>query len=279
MLNQGYECYIIDQTFCGRSPWTPAGGTLDVFSAEHIQRYFTATEVYNSWPQAQLHTQWPGNGVIGDPIFDAYYTSTVPFVNISTTQQLTVQQTGAQLLGRIGKPVTLIAHSQGGMMAWLIADSRPDFVQSLVAIEPAGPPFRDQAFGNEPARAWGLADVRITYSPPVTHPEDFVRQTIPSPSEDEFDCIVQADSPPPRKLPNLSKFPVLLVTTESSYHAQYDWCTVHFLRQAGVQTDHLELGKAGIHGNGHMVFLEKNSDDVARMIAEWQLSRSITDEF
>lgn len=59
------------------------------------------------------------------------------------------------------------------------------------------------------------------------------------------------------------------MTTESSYHAQYDWCTVRFLRQAGVKTDHLELGKAGVHGNGHMVFLEKNSDKVAGAVLEW----------
>ena len=61
----------------------------------------------------------------------------------------------------------------------------------------------------------------------------------------------------------------LLITTESSFHAQYNWCTVQFLRQAGVKTDHLELEKVGIRGNAHMVILEKNSNKVAGAVLEW----------
>jgi len=29
------------------------------------------------------------------------------------------------------------------------------------------------------------------------------------------------------------------------------------------------LSEAGIHGNGHMMMLEKNSDDIARVMREW----------
>ena len=42
-----------------------------------------------------------------------------------------------------------------------------------------------------------------------------------------------------------------------------------YLEQAGVKANWIDLGKAGIHGNGHMVMLEKNSDEVARVIAGW----------
>ena len=31
----------------------------------------------------------------------------------------------------------------------------------------------------------------------------------------------------------------------------------------------IKLGEAGIHGNGHMMMLEKNSDDIARVMREW----------
>jgi hypothetical protein len=37
-------------------------------------------------------------------------------------------------------------------------------------------------------------------------------------------------------------------------------------RTGGREPHH--LGKAGIHGNG-MIMLEKNSDEVARVIADW----------
>jgi uncharacterized metal-binding protein len=63
---------------------------------------------------------------------------------------------------------------------------------------------------------------------------------------------------------------VLVVTGQASYHAPYDWATVAYLRQAGVKkTLHLVLAEHGIYGNGHMLFLEKNSDEIALLIEKW----------
>jgi hypothetical protein len=31
----------------------------------------------------------------------------------------------------------------------------------------------------------------------------------------------------------------------------------------------LELGNAGVHGNGHMMFMEKNSRDIWVLLLEW----------
>ncbi|RAL14184.1 alpha/beta hydrolase [Aspergillus homomorphus CBS 101889] len=273
-LKQGYECYLLDQPFRGRSPWQPFNGELATYSTEHLQRYFSAPERYSLWPQAQLHTQWPGSGVMHDPIFDEYFASTVPFVNDNHIQEAAMQKAGVALLDRIGTPVILLAHSQGGIMAWLLADQRPDLVQLIVSLEPGGPPSRDIAFGNGSARAYGLTDIPIAYTPEVSSPEtDFITTTIPASSPGESDCLVQADDPPPRQLAQLRKIPVVLFTSEASYHAQYDWCTVSFLRQAGVKTEHVRLADWGIHGNGHMMFLENNSDTVAALahqkIAQW----------
>ena len=47
-------------------------GDLKEGNADFLQRNFTAPEKYNIWPQAKLHTQWPGSGVAGDPIFDQF---------------------------------------------------------------------------------------------------------------------------------------------------------------------------------------------------------------
>ncbi|KAI9927233.1 hypothetical protein ASPWEDRAFT_177691 [Aspergillus wentii DTO 134E9] len=265
-LKQGYECYLFDQTFRGRSPWQSFNGELQTYSTKHIQQFFTATEKYNLWPQASLHTQWPGSGVMNDTIFDAYYASTVPFVDSATAQEAGVQKAGAALLDIIKKPVIIVGHSQGGVMTWLLADQRPEYVHSIVVIEPQGPPFQNVGAWNGTARVYGLADIPVAYSPHLSDPSDFVKKTISSNTTEIAECVIQADDPPPRQLANISKIPVLLVTTESSYHAQYDWCTVKFLRQAGVKTEHLELKNIGIHGNGHMVFLEKNSDVVAAAI-------------
>jgi hypothetical protein len=60
-LNQGYVVYIIDQTERGRSAWNPAGNTTQTtYTAEIIEQRFTAVKDFMLWPQAALHTQWPG---------------------------------------------------------------------------------------------------------------------------------------------------------------------------------------------------------------------------
>ncbi|PGG97472.1 hypothetical protein AJ79_09192 [Helicocarpus griseus UAMH5409] len=270
-LSEGYEVYIIDQTSRGRSPWLPGSDdTIIKWTSEQAEELLTATEKYNKWPQAKLHTQWPGTGLRGDEIFDAYFASTVQSRGSDAYQQTTVQSAGAALLDRIGQPVILITHSQAGALGWLVADARPKLVHSIVALEPSGPPFENAVLGQGPARPWGLTDVPLTYFPPVSNPQtDLVKKIVPPDSSDKFRCIYQAESPPPRQLINLANIKVLVVTAEASYHAMYDYCTAAYLRQAGVSVDELALGKAGIHGNGHMLFLEKNSDEIAFKVQEW----------
>lgn len=207
---------------------------------------------------------------MGDPIFDAYYASTVQAEVSPVRQQRTMQAAGAALLDRICKPIVMISHSQGSLAAWVIADSRPTLVKGIVAIEPTGPPFQNQVFGTNRARRWGLTDIPITYSPPVQDPAADIKKRVLEPTSADFvPCIVQADDPLPRKLVNLGKAKVLVVTGEASYHVMYDDGMVAFLRQAGIDTEHFSLGKLGIHGNGHMLFMEKNSDEIAGVVEEW----------
>ena len=59
-LERGYVIYIVDQTQRGRSPVLPGVGSFATFSAEFVSQLFTAVEKFNLWPQARLHTQWPG---------------------------------------------------------------------------------------------------------------------------------------------------------------------------------------------------------------------------
>jgi hypothetical protein len=74
---------------------------------------------------------------------------------------------------------------------------------------------------------------------------------------------------PARQLPNLQKVPILVVTSESSYHRAYDHCTVKYLEQAGVRATWIKLADAGIHGNGHMMMLEKNNMEIAAVMSRW----------
>jgi hypothetical protein len=60
-----------------------------------------------------------------------------------------------------------------------------------------------------------------------------------------------------------------MITGEASYHAPYDHCTTSFLRQAGVSVEHVYLSECGVTGNGHMLMMEKNSDESASVVAQW----------
>ncbi|KAF2129709.1 alpha/beta-hydrolase [Dothidotthia symphoricarpi CBS 119687] len=279
-LDAGHTVYIVDQTFRGRSAWAPRVGASapSTYSAETIQQRFTAPERYDLWPQAKLHTQWPGTGVMGDPIFDAFYSSNVQFISNATYQQKTVQSAGAQLLEFINSPVWLLGHSQGGLMPLVIADARPNLTKGLILLEPTGPPFQEAVFSSGSARQWGLTDIPMTYSPPVKDPlVDLVRQVVPPPVQTvdnaTIPCVLQATLPAPRQLANLAPLPILTVTGEASYHAPYDYCTVEFLKQAGcAKASHLELSKIGIQGNGHMSFMEKNSEKIWGQVHRWMNS-------
>ena len=74
---------------------------------------------------------------------------------------------------------------------------------------------------------------------------------------------------PARLLPNLRQLPILILTAEASYHAPYDHCTVKFLEQAGVHSTWIKLADAGIRGNGHMMMLEKNNQEIGAVMSKW----------
>lgn len=226
----------------------------------------TATADFKNWPQAHLHTQWPGPGRAGDPTFDAYFASTVPYLADLDVEQRGMKAAGSALLDRIG-PAILITHSQGGPSGWLIADARPELVRAIVAIEPSGPPFAHRLPKGLAKRPYGIADLPLTYDPPPDEGDAPLRmQTVASPSDDEGGdpWILQAE--PARKLVNLLRTPAVVVTAEASYHAHYDECTVRFLRQAGVDVDWVRLVDHGIRGNGHMMFMELNNLEVAQLV-------------
>src|SRR6202030_3809482 len=69
-----------------------------------------------------------------------------------------------------------------------------------------------------------------------------------------------------RKLTNLKDIPVLIISSEASYHASYDHCTAAYVSEAGVANSFIRLAGRGIHGNGHMRMLEKNSDALPGVI-------------
>lgn len=146
---------------------------------------------------------------------------------------------------------------------------RPNRVKGIVQLEPSGPPFTLRPpFGNDPAFAFGLTDLAIGYQPPAGVNASKIETIVEPAIDNEHDeCIMQ--KLPAKQLTNLAKIPELVVTGEASFHTPYDYCTVKYLRQAGVQVEYADLGKEGIHGNGHMFFMEKNNLEIAERVYRW----------
>ncbi|KAF2851848.1 alpha/beta-hydrolase [Plenodomus tracheiphilus IPT5] len=269
-ISKGHTVYLSDQPARGRSFWYPGQGTIGwVGSPDVVSDIFT--DVANNgdqWPQAKLHTQWPGTGRVGDPTFESFYRSQVEFQTDRFIGEEQNAQAYAALVDLVGD-CYIISHSQAGAYGWRVGDMRPDLVKGIIQLEPSGPPFTLRPpFGSDPAWAFGLTDLPIAYEPSAGKNGENITTTIEPPVDDDHnECIMQM--PPAKQLTNLGKIPELVITGEASYHAQYDYCTVKFLEQAGVDVEFVDLGKEGIHGNGHMFFMEKNNLEIADRVYQW----------
>lgn len=276
----GWSVYLMDQPGRGASGYDrDTYGPAARQPPDFVQRRFTAPQNYTpeagkpqGWPQSRLHTQWPGSGMAGDPVFDQFYASQVESAGGAISAKL-VADAGAALLDKIG-PAVVVTHSQSGAFGWAIGEARPDLVKAIVAIEPSGPPF----FGAPPpwgdsdpdklSRPWGLTTTPLTYDPPLSAPADLAREQEAKPEgPDLVRCWRQKE--PARRLANLSRFPVMILMSEASYHAGYDHCTARYLSQAGVTTDFVRMADHGLHGDGHMLMLEKHSAEAAALIQTW----------
>jgi pimeloyl-ACP methyl ester carboxylesterase len=275
-LRRGYPVYIVDQVARGRSAhFSQSQGKAGPADLDRTERRFTSPKQHNRWPQAKRHTQWPGSGKAGDKFFDAFYATQFPSLVSNETSQALNRNGVVALLDRIG-PAIVLTHSQSGAYGWLIADARPKLVKAVIAVEPNGPPVYKTDLKGSPEwfadigarKRYGLTAVPLTYDPPLKDGEELavVREHTPN-APGLVRGWLQAE--PPRRLPNLAKIPVLVVAAEASYHAAFDHCTARWLTQAGVPTTFLRLEDAGLRGNGHMMMLEKNSDQVADVLADW----------
>ncbi|KAH8881743.1 alpha/beta-hydrolase, partial [Thozetella sp. PMI_491] len=322
----GFTVFLPDLPFHGRSKidHIELMDRIQYMDASVIENELTAPEksvVHNAYfyEIAKKHSQWPGNGKRGDPIFDNYIQRLYPEHYDRRVRQVASQYAIFDLLRQTG-PAVLIGQGMGGNIALLGLDAKPELVRAVIAVEPAGPPFSSATkldqFGNrihlkEPEyirglRAYGISDVPVNYDPPANislktegggNFEVEAEEELPPIPVAKFfnpernmscylqnpDLVLAAESfttedghvehqelkNPIRTLTNISQKPVAVVTTEASPHALYDWATVAFLKQAGVRVTHLELNKQGIHGNGHLCFLEKNSDEIAHLLFRW----------
>ena len=198
----------------------------------------------------------------------------------------------AALLETTG-PAILLAHSASGPFVWALAEQVPDKVLGIVGVAPGGPAnllpdLPDDAKAIEALRydeAAGCPVYCPQDAPFFVNPEfvsqywitgtRFPRQAMPA-----YVRSIVAESP---RLMNerfniggrgirvahpdrLHAKPVLVLTGEHDprHPRVVDEATARF-----VGGEFLWLPDLNIRGNGHMVMLEDNSDDIADLILDW----------
>jgi pimeloyl-ACP methyl ester carboxylesterase len=175
------------------------------------------------------------------------------------SQHMVWRERGALLLDKIG-PSIIMTHSAGGPFGWLVAEIRPHLVKAIVAIEGGGQPF---AGGN----VWGMSSIPVAYDPPVSSPSEIKTKRVDAPEPGVNAYMLQEE--PARKLKNLQNIPIVIVTAEASFASPGNPGGVAYFKQAGCKAEEMRLVDLGIHGNGHMMMVEKNNREVLKPILAW----------
>jgi len=279
-IKQGYTVYMVDFPARGRSTYNPSpdgDGALTIRTALQLEQIWTDIGAQGNWPQAKKFTQWPGDGPnkgkMGDPVFDDFARTQVQFLQGGKQQAKLNLDAHIALLEKIGSPVILITHSQGGEFGWQVADARPKLVKAIISAEPGGPQIMNVdiskiAYSGPGSYVWGVTSLPLHYDPPVSDPAEL--QPVLEAKADDPDtvpCYLQKE--PAHKLINMKDIPVLDVSTQASYHRVFDSCIPKWLNQAGVKTQYVKLEDVGIAGNEHELMLDKNSDQIAKFFAQW----------
>jgi pimeloyl-ACP methyl ester carboxylesterase len=252
LVQEGWAVYVVDRPGHGRSPLhTEVEGEVGPpFTYEFAMGLFaggtTGPMAYP--PGIESHTQWPGDPEIGDPVLDNVLASSGPmFADAKAAHELE-QDRLSRLLDMLG-PSVVLSHSAGGPAGFAVAEARPELIRALVQIEVLGPPFLKRPEMGV-SFDWGPTDLPHEYDPPVSDPAELQDGTS-------------------RRLVNLSKFPMLLMTSEASVFTQIDPHTYEFLKAHGCDIDYLPLPQAGVRGNGHGMMLERNNREALQPILDW----------
>jgi pimeloyl-ACP methyl ester carboxylesterase len=270
LVAQGHTVFVVDRPGHGRSPHHPEvlGPIGPQVGFEYLRPIFVPPpEGDDSHPTSALHTQWPGGREPGDPVLDQWLAPAGPMLADPAAMHALERDRLVELLDLVG-PAVIVTHSAGGPGVWAAADARPEQVAALIAIETVGPPFmRLPEAGLD--LAYGVTSVPIGFDPAVRSAAEL--ELVTEVREDEFGEIpvtLQRDGAV-RRLANLCRFPIAVVTGEASLFVQFDRHLVAFLEQAGCEVQLIRLAEHGVRGNSHGIMLERNHEQALAVLTEW----------
>lgn len=237
LVRAGHPVYLVDRPGHGRSPAHP-----EVVGALGSPGGYGSTSFVFVPGDPSGHTEWPWGREPGDPELDQLVASAGFLPQDIALGQRRDADRLARLLGDIG-PAILIAHSAGAPAAWLVGMEHPELASAVVAIEPMGPPY-----GEIP----GVG--ALTFGLTATEPAAGVDTGLVA----------------------LARVPIAVVTGEISPFVPAGYAVADYLTEHGVDAASIHLPAAGITGNGHGMFFERNSDEVLQLVLDW-VDRTVGD--
>ena len=233
---------------------------------------------------------WPGCGRSGDVAFEDLTGETV----CAALGAVILEAAAASTSGR----VILMTHSMSGAMGWKLAEQNRAAIEKLVAVAP-GPPGNiqpeatviEETDDEVVVESFGMQR-RLTRDRVYMGGMEFASHKLIGKStrfpEAELDAYAgHLAGVPPRllyerqnvggsqlKIDNPRVFealPVMVFTGEfdTDHPKDIDRAIVEWLRDAGASVDFYWLPDHGIPGNGHMLMMEENSDELAELIINW----------
>jgi pimeloyl-ACP methyl ester carboxylesterase len=202
-----------------------------------------------------------------------------------------------QVIAAAGEPVIAMTHSMAGALGWKILEKYGSHIAKLVAIAP-GPPGNIQPIAEVIGETPGKFEIggKVSYlldrrAPFVSTPDFIDRKIIGAgtrfPREHAKSYAASLVPIPSRlvqqrlnisgsqlRVSNFANYkdkPVLVVTgsDDIDHPREVDESVVDWLNESGANAVHVFLPDRNIDGNGHMMMLEENSDEIAAILIDW----------
>lgn len=236
-LRKGHSVFLIDEPHRGEAGSTSVAGTISTKTLD--QRWYTQFRI-GRWTDgksvANPGSQFPND----DASVDQFFRQMTPDTGMKSDMGADfmndlVARSVAATIDRVyemtGKDSILVTHSQGGGPGWTAA-RYTDHIAAIIAIEPGGSP----APGSDDYKA--VTGKKI---PVIEYYGDYIDNG-------------------PADIPATGMWQRMRQTS-------YDFADAY--KAEGGNVTIVDLPKAGVYGNDHFIFQDKNNGVVADMIEAW----------
>lgn len=205
------------------------------------------------------------------------------------------------LLQLFDRPAVLITHSMSGAYGWKLLETHGDRIGAVVAVAPA-PPGNMMAIPEVLSRNGDTVEVKLhpnstaamkfSVTEPFVASKSFVENKLIGNGtrfpRGQADRHASSLVPVPARLIyerfniegsqlKVSKFssyknkPALVIvgSNDADHTVEIDKPIVDWLNANGAKAEFVLLSDQGISGNGHMMMIESNSDQIAGVVEQW----------